>query len=140
MIYSLNYIPYSKKSAMETLEGELGWRYYGGKHYESEFTGFAQSYIQPVKFNLDYRKATLSTQICTGEVTREEALEILKTPPYDPKRIEQKKEYVCKKLEITLEEFENIMNMPPKSYKDYPNDEKMLNFIYNIYKKLYNKK
>ena len=31
---------------------------------------------------------------------------------------------------VEVEELERIMNLPPKSYKDYPNDEKKLNFIY----------
>ncbi len=30
------------------------------------------------------------------------------------------REYVIKKLEITDEEFERIMNLPKKSYWDYP--------------------
>ena len=46
-----------------------------------------------------------------------------------------KKEYVSKKLGISKDEFEKIINAPPKSYKDYPNDEKKLSFIYNIYRK-----
>ena len=34
-IRPLCYIDYSKKGAIETLEREFGWKYYGGKHYES---------------------------------------------------------------------------------------------------------
>jgi hypothetical protein len=33
---------------MKILEEELGWEYYGGKHYESVFTRFFQAYILPV--------------------------------------------------------------------------------------------
>ncbi len=35
---------------MKILERELGWRYYGGKHYESIYTRFYQGYILPTKF------------------------------------------------------------------------------------------
>ena len=70
IIYLLNYLPYSKKDAIKTLEDEVAWKNYGGKHHESVYTRFVQSYIQPVKFDLDYRRATFSTQICTGEITR----------------------------------------------------------------------
>lgn len=140
IVYPLNYIPFSKKDAMEVLEKELDWKYYGGKHYESKFTGFVQSYIQPVKFSVDYRRATFSTQICTGEITREEALEELKKPSFNPDTVSAEKEYVAKKLGITVEEFDRILSLPPKRYKDYPNSEKNLNFIYEIYRRFFGKK
>lgn len=135
-IYLLNYVPYSKKDAMKILEDELGWVYYGGKHYESKYTGFLQSYILPTKFNIDYRRATFSTQICAGEIDRDTALEELKNPPYDPSKVEEEKAYLCKKLGIKSEEFEAILKAEPKSYKDYPNNKAMLEFIYNLYRKL----
>jgi N-acetyl sugar amidotransferase len=136
MIYMLNYVPFSKSDAMALLENELGWKYYGGKHYESKYTGFVQSYILPQKFNIDYRRATLSTQICAGEITRMEAIEMLKQPPYDKDKVQEEMIYVCKKLGIHINDFNIIMNLPPKIYRDYPNDEKKLEFIYSIYRLL----
>ena len=136
MVYILNYVPFDKEAAMELLKDKLGWKYYGGKHYESKYTGFVQSYYQLEKFNVDYRKATYSTLICTGEMTREEALESLKNKPYDKDKIEIEIEYISKKFGLSVEEFMDIMNSPPKSYKDYPNDENKLNFIYGMYKRL----
>ena len=47
---------------------------------------------------------------------------------------------ICDKLEFSVEEFNAIMNEPPKYYWDYPNDEKKLEFIYNVYRKLTGKK
>jgi len=136
-IYLLNYLPYNKEDAIKTLENEVSWKNYGGKHHESVYTRFVQSYLQPVKFDLDYRRATFSSQICTGEITREYALEELKKKPYDPEKIEAEKEYIAKKLGITFKEFEEIMQSPPKSYKDYPNNEKKLKFLYGVYKKYF---
>ncbi len=136
MVYILNYVPYNKEEAMELLKNELGWKYYGGKHYESKYTGFVQSYYQFEKFNVDYRRATYSTMICAGVMTREEALNDLKNKPYDPEKIKTEIEYISKKFGLTVDEFKEIMNSPPKSYKDYPNDEKKLNFIYGMYKKI----
>jgi N-acetyl sugar amidotransferase len=133
MIYLLNYVPYSKKEAMKILENDLGWKYYGGKHYESKYTGFLQSYILPVKFSIDYRKATYSTQICTGEITREDALKELVNKPYDVVKVVEEKKYVCKKLGLTLDDFDEIMKMPPKTFHDYPNNKKKLEFIYSVY-------
>lgn len=138
IIYILNYVPYAKKEAVSLLEKELDWKYYGGKHYESKYTGFVQSYILPEKFNIDYRRATFSTQICAGEITREEALAELTKKPYDAIKAEEEKIYLSKKLGISLDEFNEIMALPPKSYKDYPNDKKKLEFIYKMYRKLMN--
>lgn len=137
-IYLLNLVPYSKKIAIDILKSELGWKNYGGKHYESKFTGFVQSYIQPVKFNVDYRRATLSTLICAGEATRDEALKELSMPSYNPETISREKNYVAKKLGISNEAFDSILMLPIKSYKDYPNDQKKLEFIYKIYRKIFN--
>lgn len=139
IVYILNYVPYNKAEAMNILEQELGWKYYGGKHYESKYTGFVQSYIMPEKFNMDYRRATLSTQICTGEVTREDALEELKNKPYNPLVVQQEREYISKKLGIPVKEFDEIMSEPAKIYRDYPNAESKLEFLYNIYRKVYKK-
>jgi N-acetyl sugar amidotransferase len=137
IIYLLNYINYSKTEAMKVLQEELGWKNYGGKHHESRFTKFVQSYLLPVKFGLDYRKATLSSQICAGEMTRERALEILKTPIYNEEDINREKEYIAKKLSIPKEELNKIVELPGKYYYEYPNDEKKLNFIYNTYRRYF---
>lgn len=118
----LNYIDFHKEEAMKIIQDKLGWQYYGGKHYESIYTRFYQAYILPRKFHIDKRKPHLTCLMTsTGEVTREQALEVLKTPPADPKLMEDDKEYVIKKLGITAKDFEDIMNAPVKSIEDYPN-------------------
>lgn len=139
IVYLLNYVPYAKDKAMELLQKELDWRYYGGKHYESKYTGFIQSYYMFHKFPIDYRRATFSTLICTGEMQREEALEELKKLPYNDEKIAYEKQYIAKKLGISLHAFEDILNAPPRWYRDYPNDEKLLGFIYDTYRRLYGK-
>jgi N-acetyl sugar amidotransferase len=136
MVRLLNYVPYVKEDAMKVIQNELGWVYYGGKHYESVFTRFFQAYYLPKKFNYDKRLAHLSTLICSGQITRDQALEEMKKDIYPPELLEQDKEYVMKKLGLDKVEFEKILNAPAKSYKDYPNDEKKLKFIYRVYNKL----
>lgn len=139
-VYFLNYLPYSKDEAIKILEEKIGWKYYGGKHYESKYTGFEQAYILPKKFNIDYRRATLSTQICAGSISREQALRELGNSSYNEATIQQESQEICDKLGLTVSEFEKIMNEPPKYYWDYPNDEKKLAFIYHVYRKLTGKK
>jgi len=119
----LNYIPYVKKDAMEILQREFGWRSYGAKHYESIYTRFFQGYIFPQKFNIDKRRAHLSTLICSKQITREEALKEMHNSPYITESLmREDKEYVTKKLGFSELEFEAIMNQPVKTYKDYPNN------------------
>lgn len=140
IIYPLNYVPFVKDEAIELLKEKLDWKYYGGKHYESMYTRFIQSYYLYQKFEVDYRRATLSSQICVGEIAREDAIKQLKTKPLDLSKTEEEKQYISKKLGISMEEFRRILNLPAKWYWDYPNDEKKLGFIYNTYRKLFNRK
>jgi N-acetyl sugar amidotransferase len=139
MVYMLNFVPYDKEATMAFLQKELDWKYYGGKHYESKYTGFIQSYYLFEKFGIDYRRATLSSQICAGAIEREEALKQLVSKPYDDVKTAEEKKYIAKKLGVSLEEFESILQLPAHWYWEYPNDEKRLSFIYNSYRKLFGK-
>jgi N-acetyl sugar amidotransferase len=119
----LNYLDYRKADALGVLEKDLGWRYYGGKHYESIYTRFYQGYILPRKFGYDKRKMHLSSLICSGEITREQALAELVAPPYPAELQASDREYVIKKLGISEAEFEQIMSAPPKRFDEYPSYE-----------------
>lgn len=120
VINILNYIDFSKQKAMGIIQDELGWVYYGGKHYESIYTRFTQAYIQPKKFNIDKRKAHHSNLICFGELTREDAISDLQKNPYkDLNMLDSDINYFMKKMNMSEKEFEDMMNAPTKSYLDY---------------------
>lgn len=123
----LNFVPYSKAEAKRVLIDELGWRDYGGKHYESTYTKFFQGYILPTKFGIDKRKAHLSNLIASGQIDRSAALEELAQPTYPPGDLERDLEYVIKKLGYSRAEFDAIMAAPPKRAQDYPNAERLKN-------------
>ena len=139
MIYFLNYVPFDKNESITLLKRELDWQDYGGKHYESKYTGFIQSYYLVKKFNIDYRRATYSSQICAGSVNRMEALEGLKLQSYNDERVEQEIKYIAKKLDFSEAEFKELLALAPHWYSDYPNDEAKLNVVYNLYRKLFKK-
>jgi len=135
----LNYYDYSKKEAAQILENELGWKNYGGKHFESIYTRFFQAYILPKKFNIDKRRAHLSTLICSGQLSREQALKEIEADPYPLDLFEKDREYVLSKLGLTDKEFEEIMSFPVHSYKDYPNNYfwfENLNFFVRLAKRM----
>ena len=118
----LNYIDYNREKAKRFLIEELGWEDYGGKHHESLFTKFYQAYILPRKFNIDKRKAHLSTMICSGQISREEALRILDEPLYDETELKRDMDYILKKFGWTKEEFERLMGLPVCPHDHYKTD------------------
>ena len=118
----LNYIPYSKTEAMQVLKNELEWQYYGGKHHESRFTKFFQSYYLPTKWGYDKRRAHLASMIHNEEVTREAALAEMQRPSYDEETIPQDKVFIAKKLGISTDELETLIQCPnrqPTEYKSH---------------------
>ncbi len=118
----LNYVPYNKAEAKERIVNELGWRDYGGKHYESVFTRFQHSYWLPHKFKMDMRRPYLSALILSRQVKREQAVLEMESPPVPPDQLKEDVEYVIKKLNLTPGDFDRIMAAPPRSHADYPNN------------------
>jgi N-acetyl sugar amidotransferase len=132
-LYPLNYINYNTSSVRKTLIDKVGWKDYTGKHQESTITSFWQSYVMPTKYNYDYRRATFSSQIISGNMTRSEGLIQLKTKPYNDVTIQEQKNFIAKKLNITTEKLDEYLKLPPKNYKDFPNQKNIIQFIYKIY-------
>jgi N-acetyl sugar amidotransferase len=116
----LYYLDYDKGAAQKLLQEKYGWTYYGGHHHESVFTRFAIAFWQMRKFGIDKRKVTWSAQIRSKQLSRQQALADLKEFPYDPKKMEEDKDYVCKKLGITVSEFGRLFDAPNHSFLDYP--------------------
>ena len=119
----LNYIDYKKDKVMDVLQNELGWVYYGGKHYESIYTRFYQGYILPEKFNIDKRRGHLSDLIHSGQLSREQALEDIKAEKYPQHLFNDDLIFVKKKLGLSDNDFNKIMETPVRKYADYPNIE-----------------
>jgi N-acetyl sugar amidotransferase len=126
-LHLLDYIDYSKADARHTLERELGWRSYGGKHHENVYTRWYQGWFLPMRFGYDKRKAHLSSEICAGARTRESAIAELQQPAYDPELQRADTEYVKKKLGISPTEWTAIMEGPKRTFADFPSHEKLRN-------------
>lgn len=121
----LNYVPFVKEEAKQLLIDELGWRDYGGKHYENIFTRFFHAYYLPEKFGYDLRKCYLSALVCSGQMNRGEALKELNNPPASKKVLNEDRDYVIKKLGLSNDEFDNIISNLNKEYTDFPNNESL---------------
>ena len=123
-IQFLDYLEYNKKEVVEVLQKELGWRVYGGKHYESIYTRFYQGYILPEKFDFHKKRLHLSSLVWSGQISREEAIREMGKNDYPDDIQKQDREFVIKKLGIFEEEFKNIMEQAPKTFWDYPSYKK----------------
>lgn len=119
----LNYVPYVKAEAVKLLSGRFGWQPYPQKHFESRFTKFYESYWLPKKFGYDTRKVQYSSLILTKQMSREEALQRLTQPAYDPETVAQDFEYVAAKLGIAVDELQAYMDGPNRSYRDFKSQE-----------------
>ena len=134
-INPLDLINFNKNKAKQILQERINWSEYGDKHCENLFTRFYQSYILPTKFNIDKRKFHLSTLICSGQISREKALNIIKNPFYSSSSLfNEDFEFFLKKLKLSENDFRKIMKTPIKKHTDYPSYINYYNFFRPFYK------
>lgn len=120
-VHLLNYVPITKKGMIETLEKEYGYQAYKQKHFEDLLTKFIEGWWLPTRFGYDIRKAQLSSLVITKQMTREEALAILKNPPLTEEESMDLFKQVANKLEISEEELMSYHDMPIV-YRKYKNN------------------
>jgi N-acetyl sugar amidotransferase len=118
VIKPLNFIDYDKNKAIDFLQDKFGWKY-----HESKWTKFFQAYYLVEKFGFDKRKAHLSSLIVSKQISREEALVEISKPLYRTEDLEEDKQYIAQKLGLSCVEFESLLHLENRIYKDYPNQE-----------------
>jgi len=129
LVSILNYIDYDREKAMQLLIDDLQWQYYGGKHYESNYTKYYQGIILPKIFKIDKRKLHLSALILAKLISRNKALEEIKKPIYPLGKEKEDTEFFLKKFNIDFNFFQDLLEKKPKTFFDY-------NTNYNLHKKL----
>ena len=133
----LNHIHYNKEEAKILLTKEFGWIDYSGHHYENIYSRFFMSYIAPVKFKMDRRKVNYSAKIRLGLMNRDEALNLLNKEIRSEDAIREDKMYICRKLEISPTEFDEILNLPIKSYNNFNTNFFIKQLISKLVHKIY---
>jgi len=120
-IRPLWYLTYSKKTAQDFLRSSFGWKYYGGHHLENRMTAFYHGIYMPQKFKSDLRNNTLSARVRNGSLNRSQAWAEYNIPPVIEDELLS---YFKKRLNISDELYEQVMQSPPKSWMDYPTYKK----------------
>lgn len=129
------YMDYDKEAAKKLLTEKYGWQWYGGHHLENRFTAFYHSYFLPRRWGIDFRIAGYSAYCRNGWMSRDEALRLMQEAPHIESDLV---DFVKKRLGYTDEEFEVVMDLPKKTYKDYKTYKKtfehMRPFFWLMYK------
>jgi len=134
--HPLNLVPYVKKDAEDELEQRFGWQRFQHKHHESRFTRFYEDYWLPRRFGYEKRRAHFSSLIMTGQMTRDQALDRISRPEMDEHFLKQEFEYVAHKLGLTVDELQQLFDMPKKTFRDYKNKRDLIGMGANIMRKL----
>ena len=118
------YINYVRKDTEEIIKEELDWIYPGAHYFDDLYHSFI-AYVHRVKFHINLNMNSDSALVRDGQMTREEAL-YRKNKPY---HIENDKviEDCLKKINVSQQEFDKIMKLPLKTFRNY-------NTSYNIIK------
>jgi hypothetical protein len=135
-IRPLWYINYSKAEAKEILKRETGWQDYGGHHLENRSSAFFHLIYQPQRFGIDNRNWTLAARVRSGQLSREEALELYNSPISE---VGELLEYVKKRLGYSDIEYEKAMKGPKRSFRDFKTYKKRFELLRPLFKTLADK-
>src|SRR5581483_5949422 len=112
----LYHVDYHKEQTKEFLASEMGWTWYGGHHLENRFTAFYHTHVLPRRFGIDTRSLGWSALIRSGQLPKEEALEMISVAPECPREI---LDLVRKRLEFDEDEFERVMTLPVQTHENF---------------------
>ncbi|MGV8934788.1 MAG: N-acetyl sugar amidotransferase [Gallionellaceae bacterium] len=134
----LDYIDYNKERCIDVLVKEIGYRPYPYKHYESIFTRFYQGYLLPMKFGIDKRRLHFSSLICSGQLSRIEAIKLLSQNPYpDSDDLNADIEYFLKKMNWDVRDLTAYIARPEQRHDDYRSEAPLYDLLLRVQKKYY---
>jgi hypothetical protein len=128
-VSALDFFDYDKKNAEKYLINNYGFVVPKRKHEESLITKVFQRLILPLKFSIDKRKAHYSSMIASGQITRDDGVELISQPLYSKLELINDLNIFLNKLDITEEEFINYLSTPQVSHLNYNNDKYISDLI-----------
>ena len=130
----IDFLDFNKNESLKILESSFGYKRYPYKHYESIFTRFYQGFLLPQKGNIDKRRVHLSTLIISGQMSRNEAIQDLKSIPYPSEQDLQKDiNYFLKKMDWTVGDLTKYVNEPFVAHDHYRSEKELWRKFYQIY-------
>jgi N-acetyl sugar amidotransferase len=118
-IRPLYWMDYRHSDVDPLLERELGWKYYGGHHFESVFTRWAFAFLLPRKFGIDKRITDYATLVLSKQMTREEAFSKMRESIYSAEQEAEDRKFIADTLDLTEEEMDSVLHAAPKRNFDY---------------------
>ncbi|OON70384.1 hypothetical protein B0919_05200 [Hymenobacter sp. CRA2] len=122
----LYHVPYVRADVDQLLERELDW-VNPGAHYFDDLYQSVIYYLNRVKFGIDRRLFNYSALVRSGQMTRATAL--AKCQHVNAIEDEKVINLCIKRLGLTREEFEQIVNAPVKTFRDYPNNYSLIRLL-----------
>lgn len=117
--YLLDYYDYKRQEAIKILEEKYGYKNYGEKHEESDFTKWFQNFYLFERFGIDKRAAHYSSLINSGQMDRRDAMALLENPPV----------YVPLGIEAWISQFPRRKHSDFKMDKNYDRIAKVVKFF-----------
>jgi len=124
------YMDYSKEQAKMELSSKTGWEDYGGHHLENLATAYFHEVWLPRRFGLDFRNLKVSADVRNKKISRATGEAVLNSHRRSTAVLE---EYVRNRLQLSIEEYERLMEQPLK----YSNDFKTYKPIFKKLKYLF---
>lgn len=115
----LFYYKYVRAEVDKIIGHELGWKNPGAHYYDDLYQSLITYYFR-VKYNIDRRILNYSALVRSGQMKRAEALKKIK----EKYVIEDQKmiDLCLKRLGLTRNEFNHFLKLPPKTFRDFPNN------------------
>lgn len=110
------YVAWDEKTIEKTLTEECGWVNGGEHHFDCRYHP-VREYVINKKFKIDNRKIQYSALINSGQMTRAEAVRLLKEPVVRQTKEEMRP--LIEELGISMEEFDRALALEPKTFMDY---------------------
>ena len=122
----LFYMNYIRKEAEEIIKTELDWIYPGAHYFDYLYYSFI-SYIHRVKFHINLNINSDAALVRDGQMTREEGLKRLQKPYH----LEDNNivDFCLKKLNVSQKEFDEIIKLPLKTFRDYNTSYNMIRML-----------
>jgi hypothetical protein len=115
----LYHTDYVRKNVDELLESEYQWKS-PGAHYFDDLYQALIAHLLREKFKINRRIFNYSALVRSGQSTREEALHRASLPHHI--EVPEVITACLEKLEVTKEEYDKIMKLPIRSFRDYHNN------------------